>query len=881
VKRPEEPVPQSTQDLTPSQRDAVTHVDGPLLVLAGAGSGKTRVITQRVANLIQTGVEPRHILAITFTNKAAQEMQSRIAALTSGARVWVSTFHAFCARTLRRYADRVGYSSGFTILDDDDQRAALRESLVETGTDPKQYGLPKVRWAIDQHKDHLRTPAQAKEEADGPFDRAVADAYAYYQDLLVQSNAMDFGDLLFQTVRLLQMDEVRDVLANRHRYLLIDEYQDTNHAQYMVAKLLAERHRNLCATGDPNQSIYAWRGADISNILEFERDYPEAKVVKLEQNFRSTQTILDAANGLIAHNSERREYELKTTAEEGQPLQLSVEADEYAEARYAARVIRQRREAGVPADEIAVFYRANALSRALEVTLLERGIPFRVVGSVPFYSRKEVKDVLSYLRVVQNAADDIALSRIANVPPRYVGKTTLRKVKARGREDEVHMLEAARRMLADRSLKGRSARGLSEPVGRVDRLRDRASAERRVEEVLRTILIDTNYREYLSREYPDPENREDRLMNLESLLAGARDYDLRTVDLPAPGLSAPQVQASRSEAPPSTETETPADLPLFADAMPLFASAPAPAVEEDASFSFGALAEDPDTSFDFGALAGDDDHDDPGFGTEVGGILGFLEHVALVSGLEEKQAQGPERVSLMTVHTAKGLEFDTVIVIGFEDGLFPNSRALEDPSGLEEERRLAYVALTRAKKRLFLTRANWRTRHGRTMPSEPSCFLFQIPAEVFPAGSSPSEIERRYSTYADDDTDGVDPPHDDDAPNWGRQRPARRPGLAHPSDRAAPPAWRRGLVRAPTKAQRQEKAETDLVAKLAALSTSQAEGPGALRPGDRVRHEQFGEGVIEQVRGSKMSRRAKVRFGRPHGVKDLVLQYARLTRLDG
>jgi len=865
---PEKRVPQLTQDLTPSQQDAVTHVEGPLLVLAGAGSGKTRVITRRVANLIQEGVEPRHILAITFTNKAAQEMQARITELTSGARVWTSTFHAFCARTLRRHAERVGYSAGFTILDDDDQRAALRESLVETGTDPKQYGLPKVRWAIDQHKDNLRTPAQVKEEADGPFDRALADAYAYYQDLLVQSNAMDFGDLLFQTVQLLRIDEVRDVLSHRHRFLLIDEYQDTNHAQYMVAKLLAERHRNLCATGDPNQSIYAWRGADISNILDFERDYPEAKVVKLEQNFRSTQTILDAANGLISHNSERREYELKTTAEEGQPIQLSVEADEYAEARYAARVIRQRLNAGVPADEIAVFYRANALSRAVEVTLLERGLPFRVVGSVPFYSRKEVKDVLSYLRVVQNPADDIALSRIANVPPRYVGKTTLRKVKQRGREDEVHMLEAARRMIADKSLKGRSARGLSELVELMASLGDQTAGETRVEEVLRTILIATNYRAYLGREYPDPENREDRLMNLESLLAGARDFDLRTVDLPALGLPGPAI------APPPSE----AAFPLFTDsqAMPLFTrAAPEEEVEEageDTSFSFGALAEGP---------AVEEEPDDEGAPQELGGILGFLEQVALVSGMEEQQSQGPERISLMTVHTAKGLEFDTVIVIGFEDGLFPNSRAIEDPAGLEEERRLAYVALTRAKKRLFLTRANWRRRHGRTLPSEPSSFLFEIPAEVFPAGASPSEIERRYATYADNDTDGVDPPHDDDAPGWGKQRASGRSNLAHPGDRAAPPVWRQGLIRGPTKAQRQDKQETDLVAKLAAISAAKTEGPSALRPGDRVRHEQFGVGVIEQVRGSKISRRATVRFGGQHGVKDLVLQYARLTRLDG
>ncbi|MCW8140693.1 MAG: UvrD-helicase domain-containing protein, partial [Planctomycetota bacterium] len=469
------------RDLTPAQRDAVTHGDGPLLVVAGAGSGKTRVITRRVAHLIEARkVEPRRILAITFTNKAAGEMAERIAELTQGARVQVSTFHAFCARTLRRFAPRVGYRPDFTILDDADQQAAAREALVETANDPKLWGVPKVLHAIERLKDQVVLPEVALAKACSPFEKAVAEAYGYYQDLLRQNNALDFGDLLARTVELLELEDVRAALQARHQHVLIDEYQDTNHAQYLVARRLAEGQRNICATGDPNQGIYGWRGADITNILRFEEDYPDARVVKLEENFRSTRMILDAANGLIAYNRERRDTTLRPgveTDDVGAPLEVKVCHDERDEARFVARRVQLRISEGTPADQVAVFYRANALSRAVEVALLERGVPFEVVGAVPFFQRKEIKDLLAYLRLVINPRDDLALQRVANVPPRGLGKATLGRIKAAARVAGASLVDAAERLAATGELRGRQRDALRELTASLRRLSGYATGE--------------------------------------------------------------------------------------------------------------------------------------------------------------------------------------------------------------------------------------------------------------------------------------------------------------------------------------------------------------------------------------------------------------------
>ncbi|RMG16632.1 MAG: hypothetical protein D6731_05865, partial [Planctomycetota bacterium] len=513
-------------DLTPAQRDAVTHGRGPLLVLAGAGSGKTRVITRRVAYLISQGIDPRSILAITFTNKAAGEMAERIEVLTSGARVWVSTFHSFCARTLRRYARWVGIDPRFSILDQSDSLVAVREALQETGTDPKLYGAPKVLAAIAAEKDRLRTPEQTQADACSQFEASVARAYAYYQDLLAQSDAVDFSDLLVKTVELLRIEEVGAVLRDRFRYLLIDEYQDTNHVQYELVRLLGQEHRNVCATGDPDQSIYGWRGADIANILRFEQDYPEARVVKLEENFRSTGHILAAANGLIRHNTERREKELRTAGPEGEPLRYRIHHDDHDEARYVARAVVERVVGdGVPRSEVAVFYRTGACSRALETAFQERGIPYRVVGSLAFYQRREIKDVLCYLRVIHNPRDDVALQRVINVPPRGIGKQTLGRLRARARRESCSLYEACRLLAAEGALKGRSREGMRSLLDLVEGLQALAAQETAVEELIRRLLEETRYREYLVRTFPRDE--EDRLLNLASLLAGARDFDRR------------------------------------------------------------------------------------------------------------------------------------------------------------------------------------------------------------------------------------------------------------------------------------------------------------------------------------------------------------------
>jgi DNA helicase II / ATP-dependent DNA helicase PcrA len=838
------------EGLTPAQREAVAHTQGPLLVLAGAGSGKTRVITRRVAHLIDTGVDPRSILAITFTNKASGEMQERIEVLTRGARVWVSTFHAFCARTLRRFASWVDYAPEFTILDGGDQLVAIREALRETGTDPKLFGAPKVLHAIEREKDQLRTPKDTEDDASSLFEQAVARAYAYYQDLLKQSNAMDFTDLLVKTVELLRQDTVRDVLCDRYRHLLIDEYQDTNHAQYQIAKMLASERSNICATGDPDQSIYGWRGADVANILRFEKDYPNALVVKLEENFRSTRLILDAANGLIRRNSDRREKDLITSGEDGQPLRYRIANDEHEEARYVARKVQDRLLDGIPRDEVAVFYRAGSLSRALESAMHERRIPFRVVGSVAFYQRREIKDVLAYLRVVHNCRDDVALKRIINVPPRGVGKTTQAKLRAHGRDHSCGMFEAARALSKSKVLRGRSREGLRTFVEAMDTLRTLASGGASVEEVLRAILEASSYREYLGREYPQDE--QDRLMNLEALIAGARDFDRR---------SGPVAPALGVTPPPASE-------------LPLFASL-APDANADDSFAFGANVPDDDAV-----------PEAPGAEDEELGLSGFLGHTALMSSTQDED-DDVARVSLMTIHAAKGLEFDSVFVIGLEDGLFPHSRSLEDGRGLEEERRLAYVAITRAKRRLVLTRANWRTYQGRSTPQRPSVFLREIPAEVFLAGEAPTERELCFTTYSDpndrhdgvdappeelarvgsanDAWDGVDPSHDEEG------RP-QKPTSGRPGSPAARP-WNRALSTANTKPK-------------ASPARARLEAPAERKPRiqafaekDRIHHEHFGYGTVISVRGKKHRRRAKIRFDE-YGLKDLVLQYARMTKLE-
>ena len=855
-------------DLTPAQREAVSHYEGPLLVVAGAGSGKTRVVTRRVAHLIQERrVAPREVLAITFTNKAAREMAERIEDLTQpggsatrGGRrsaVWVSTFHSFCARLLRRYGTWVGYTRDFTILDDGDQRMLMREALVESGTDPKLLAPPKALYGVERLKDQLLQPPAALDRAESLHEERVAKAYELYQRALRDSNAMDFSDLLMQAVLLLRQDEVREQLERRFRFVLIDEYQDTNHSQYQLARLLSRAHGNLCATGDPDQSIYGWRGADVQNILRFEREFPGAKVVRLEQNFRSTQLILDAANGLIAHNTDRHEKTLQSDEGEGEPVQYLLCEGEFEEARAVAQRIKSLVRGGTNPDEIAVLYRVGALSRALETALRERGIDHRVVGSVAFYQRREVKDMLAFLRLVQNPADEVALRRVINVPPRHVGKTSLEKIAARARADGCSMSDAAEALAEGGAIRSKRTRaGLKQFLAILAKLRQRAALGVRLEDLVRDVLAETKYRDYVIDSAAHTSEEQDRLSNLEALCAAAHEFDKQWGG--GPLLledEEPLVAGSAAPKEPEPSEPEPAE-----EAMPLFAAfaPPEPEPAPEPSAAGPASAE---------GLESDE---------RQGGIAAFLEHTALVNAAEEEEERRDvPKVSLMTIHAAKGLEFEVVYLIGLEEGLFPHGRALEDGSGgLEEERRLAYVALTRAKRKLTLSRARYRRYQGQTKPRELSLFVFELPAEAFPAGRAPLELERGHAvgrvTRADeDDYLGIDEPADPEAYAAGGGGPQ--------------PRWSRGLsgqrARKSQPSRSKRNNEVEEIRKLAAAIADQSGGEDVeFRAGDRVYHEHFGRGVVLALRGRRMSRKVEVDF-ESYGTKALVLQYARMRKL--
>ncbi|MGE0713671.1 MAG: ATP-dependent helicase [Planctomycetota bacterium] len=907
------------QDLTAAQREAVAHVDGPLLVVAGAGSGKTRVVTRRVAYLIARKVPPSAILAITFTNKAANEMAERIAALTGSerrgpARVWVSTFHSFCARLLRRYAPATGKGlrRDFTILDDADQRALMRDALVRSGSDPKMLPPAKALYGVERLKDRLLSPAQAKDAADGPAEQRLAAAYELYQESLEHSNAVDFSDLLFHAVGLLRQDEVREQLEARFRYLLIDEYQDTNHAQYQLARLLAQRHGNLCATGDPDQSIYGWRGADVGNILGFQQEFPAARVVRLEENFRSTQLILDAANGLIARNQGRHQKVLRGVAGEGLPVEFTVYDGEYEEADAVAARIGALLRGGADPEEIGVLYRIGALSRSLETALRQRGIDHRVVGSVAFYQRREVKDVLAYLRLVQNPHDEVALQRVINVPPRGVGKRSQERVVAYARATGCSVFAAARELAggedgrgqggrgpgegeALRSKKGRA--GLAQLVKVIDSLRRRARLGVSLEELVRDVLGETRYRDYVHDSAAHEGEEQERLGNLEALCAAGHEFDKRWKGRPlllaheeeaepaVPEDEAPK-PAPEDEAPePEPEDGAPVEAPLFAgllDAGRRDAGGPAGGGSALRVLRGGAAAG--------GEQVGEEELQIEDLGP-AGGIAAFLEHTALVSAAEEEESRRRlPKVSLMTIHAAKGLEFEAVFLVGWEEGLFPHSRALSE-GGEEEERRLAYVAITRAKRRLWISRARWRRQQGHSKPQDPSSFLAELPGEAFPAGRAPMELERGYAVGAIDPHDaylGVDvgPNEDDEVPTWARPLQRRRaaagggaaggPGGAAGGRGAAPrgPEARRP-AREP--AARGDLDEVRRLAQQAALIERGA-ADAALRPGERVYHEHFGRGVVLSMHGRGTNPRATIEF-ESHGKKMLVLQYARMRKL--
>ncbi len=790
-------------DLTPPQREAVTHRGSPLLVVAGAGSGKTRVLTRRIAHLVATyDAAPWQILAITFTNKAADEMRARVAELVGprAERMWVSTFHSACVRILRANADRLGYRGSFTIYDDLDARRLVEIICRELDLDTKRLPPRSILGLISQAKAAQQGPLAFRESATSIFDRRSADVYDLYQRRMVEANAMDFDDLLLNAVRLFkEHPSVLEHYRARFTHVLVDEFQDTNAVQNELAILLAGEHRNICVVGDSDQSVYRFRGADITNILEFEAAFPDARVITLDQNFRSTQTILDAANAVIANNVSRKPKTLWTDGGAGDQIVRYRADDETDEADWVVHEItRLRREDGFRWGDVAVFYRTNAQSRALEESLVRAGVPYRVVGGTRFYDRREVRDVMAYLRVLVNPQDEVSWRRIVNVPKRGVGETSVARLAGWAGTQGISFGEAVGRA-EEAGVGAKAARGLADLVVLLDQLRSEM----------------------------------------------ARPSDDVTADgeLGPPPVAVPGPPADPSE-----------DGTLFGAAgLDGRAAASGPtvghlgpgevvvAVVERTGYRNELLA-----GGTIEALGRVENVDElAGVAGEHRTLAEFLEAASLVTDADQVESDGTA-VSLMTMHIAKGLEFPAVFLVGMEDGVFPHLRSLGDPVELEEERRLCYVGITRAERRLYLSHAWSRLLFGSTTSNIPSRFLNEIPDELVRDVGGGAYLPRRRGpgrAHADADADG-----ESGTPGrtlFGRGRPAPDDDLPHRADRKPLPstgAERLGLV-----------------------------------PGDRVVHRTWGDGTVTETAAEGDDAEAVVDFASV-GTKRLLLRMAPLER---
>ncbi len=642
-----------TENLTDSQKQAVFHKDGPLLVIAGPGSGKTRVITSRIAVLIESGVRPWNICAITFTNKAAEEMRTRVAQSTTATGVHVSTFHSLCVRILRQYAEQAKIQPNFSIFDTNDQKRAMKEAIKACQVDATSFTPAKMLAVVSNLKNDLQDAEQFEAEADDFFSKSAAKVYKKYQQILKQNNAMDFDDLLVNTAFLLRdRPDVREELSRRYRYLLVDEYQDTNRAQYQIAKGIALAHRNICVTGDPDQSIYRWRGADIKNILSFEEDWPEAVVVKLEENFRSTPNILEKADVLIAANSKRKEKKLIATHPRGEDVEIETCDDESAEAHAIADKIEALINEGKDPNEMAVFYRVNAMSRGIEEAFVQRQLPYQIVRGVEFYARKEIRDLLSYLRVLVNPQDDIAFLRAVATHPRGIGKTSLDRLRQFAQSQGQSLYDAALKAdqveTVNRPTQGRII-GFAKTLGKFQ-----SETEQEVAPLMEVLFTESGMADALNKE-------EDAVENINQLINSAAEYDQRA--------------------------ETP-------------------------------------------------------------NLMDYLQMIALYSDSDAYDAESG-RVSLMTLHAAKGLEFDHAFIIGLEEGILPHERSVYgDADDLEEERRLFFVGITRARKTLNILYARNRVIRGQFIRSTPSQFLYEIGFEGESDGfDSDWNIDQTQDTY--------------------------------------------------------------------------------------------------------------------------------------
>ena len=738
------------EGLNPQQSEAVTHAGGPLLVVAGAGSGKTRVLTRRIAYLMsRRNVAPYQILAITFTNKAAGEMKERVADLVGpiAKSMWVSTFHSACVRILRQEATRLGYSNSFSIYDSADSQRLITIVAKELNLDPKKYPARQFQSMISNAKNELMGPQDYVNAASNQFEQVVADVYAVYQQRLIRANAMDFDDLILKTVEVLQRyPEAKARFRSRFRHVLVDEYQDTNHAQYILVKELVgselegQSPAELCVVGDADQSIYGFRGATIRNILQFELDYPNARTVLLEQNYRSTQNILNAANAVITKNESRKEKNLWSDAGAGSPLTGYVAESEHDEANFIADEIRSLQREGVstPGDT-AIFYRTNAQSRVFEEVFMRNALPYKVVGGLRFYERREVKDLLAYLRVLANLEDEISLRRIINVPKRGIGDTSLDYVDEFARNNDISFWQGLLRVSENGSVPARAAQAINEFTSMVSALAVLVEAKTKPSVIVEAALEQSGLLKELA-DSTDPQD-EVRVENLKELVAVSMEYEERPFD---------------------------------------------------------ELGEDEEIS-----------------------LAGFLEKVSLVADADEIP-EGEDHggvVTMMTLHTAKGLEFPTVFLTGMEDGIFPHSRTLGEKDEIEEERRLAYVGLTRARQRLYISRAEYRSTWGAPNYNPPSRFLDEIPEDV---------IEWR---------------------NQGRS--SLSPSLVTRSRTTTVPPPR---------------------------ATGKKSVAMELAVGERVSHDTFGLGTVVAVAGAGDKAEATINFGQ-YGEKRLLLRYAPVEKL--
>ena len=739
--------------LNPAQREAVLTTEGPLLVLAGAGSGKTRVLTFRIAHMLgDLGVKPWQVLAITFTNKAAAEMRERLAALIpSGTRgMWVCTFHAMCVRMLREDADLLGYTGQFTIYDDDDSKRMVRDIMQALGIEQKQFPINMIRSKISSAKNAMIGPEDMLKSADSPNDKKAAQVYLELERRLRAANAMDFDDLLVRTLELLRTrPEVLDKYQERFRYISVDEYQDTNHVQYEIANLLAAKYQNLMVVGDDDQSIYSWRGADITNILDFEKDFKNCKTVKLEQNYRSTGHILSAANAVVRHNSQRKDKRLFTAEGDGEKIQAFQASDERDEGRWIAGEIEKLHSKGTSYDDIAVFYRANAQSRILEDMFLRAGVPYKIVGGTRFFDRAEIRDVMAYLKMIVNPADEMSVKRVINTPRRGIGSTSIQKIEQLARDNRCSFFQACEIATAETGMFSAKVRnGLSSFVALV---REGRRMDGELKDVVEMIVDKTGLLQAFRAE--GTMESESRAENIQEFLGVAAEFEETHEDIEGTLESLEELRAAGV-----------ADVPADAEPEPVVVSAPAPDPGPSApASSFEALvgARDAAGSNPLDSLAAPALSPQDALAAAIAGnayaaptelpagavhadeiertygpltckaLPALMEWLALRSDLDSLAGE-THAITMMTIHSAKGLEFPVVFVAGMEEGIFPHVHDFggsDDPGKLEEERRLAYVAITRARKRLFLTYAATRRTYGSTSANPRSRFLNEIPFE--------------------------------------------------------------------------------------------------------------------------------------------------------